>query len=211
MIMKFICPYCRREFSEEVKTVINAVKEPEAKHNLLNDSFFLVRCAHCGRDYEQERSFLYYDSEYRFAIKYATSEDDVRKGYEIFFDYDNELMQLFTEYRFKKRIVRSRKEFKEKLQIFYYGLDDRLIEFVKFSLLPAIRNKIPNSKIEVYYGINADRKEMLLIYADGNYYGMVDVTDRKEYNLQAEKRGSRLCAIENDGPVIDVEWAKVNY
>lgn len=92
---------------------------------------------------------------------YQVNEKEVGKTQELFL---NARTDMESDYKF--RVVVSREELLEKLEIFDAGLDDRVVEVEKIFLLAGIMEKYPEKKIEHSFFVRNETEELLVFLTD---------------------------------------------
>ena len=157
---KIICPSCGKEGEFLVWDSINTVLNPEMKEKVRNRSAFVFTCPHCQQSAEVQYDFLYHQMEDNLMI-YQVNEKEVGRTQEMFLNAGTDME---SEYKF--RVVVSREELLEKLEIFDAGLDDRVVEMEKIFLLAGIMEKYPEKKIEQSFFARNETDELLVFVTD---------------------------------------------
>ena len=126
------CPECGHAFEAPVWGSVNVTLDPELKAKVLSGDLWLCICPACGSSGQPDWGTLYHDQEQRYMVLYTDEEDalDKMNAEEARMARMAPGLAGHTEgYRF--RIVRSKRNLREKILIFDSGLDDRAVELTK--------------------------------------------------------------------------------
>ena len=201
-MQEITCPKCGKKHSFQVWDSINTLEFPEMKEKVRNDEAFRYRCPDCGATALLNYNFLYHQQEDKILI--FVDADGSSYG-----DMEKILKQrgnAFDGYR--KRIVLSYNDFKEKLLIFDAGLDDRIVEIIKSSIWDNVEERYKDKHIdEIYFATNEDGENGFLFRKEGHMVASMDF-DKALYNAIKEAALSRIDAISRDDLIIDRNWAK---
>ena len=196
------CPKCGKKHSFQVWDSINTLEFPEMKEKVRNDEAFRYRCPDCGATALLNYNFLYHQQEDKILI--FVDADGSSYG-----DMEKILKQrgnAFDGYR--KRILLSYNDFKEKLLIFDAGLDDRIVEIIKSSIWDNVEERYKDKHIdEIYFATNEDGETGFLFRKEGHMVASMEF-DKALYNAIKEAALSRIDAISRDDLIIDRNWAK---
>ena len=201
-MQEITCPKCGKKHSFQVWDSINTLEFPEMKEKVRNDEAFRYRCPDCGATALLNYNFLYHQQEDKLLI--FVDADGSSYG-----DMEKILKQrgnAFDGYR--KRIVLSYNDFKEKLLIFDAGLDDRIVEIIKSSIWDNVEERYKDKHIdEIYFATNEDGENGFLFRKKGHMVASMEF-DKALYNAIKEAALSRIDAISRDDLIIDRNWAK---
>ncbi len=131
------CKHCMYQTHKRSETLIMAEFEPQLREQLLNQTYFQIRCPQCGRLLHFQHPLCYVDKKHKFVILMKAREDITEKDLQLF----NDRLDM------RKRLVFHFQEIAEKIRIFEQGLDDRVIEKIKNNLYQRYENV---KKIEFY-------------------------------------------------------------
>ena len=172
------------------------------KEKVWNDEAFRYRCPDCGATALLNYNFLYHQQEDKILI--FVDADGSSYG-----DMEMILKQrgnAFDGYR--KRIVLSYNDFKEKLLIFDAGLDDRIVEIIKSSIWDYVEERYKDKHIdEINLATTEDGANGCLFRKEGHMVASMEF-DKALYNAIKEAALSRIDAISRDDLIIDRNWAK---
>jgi len=74
MHTQIACPNCRTPYSAEVHQIIDAGRNPELKHRLLNGQLNLAICPNCGTGGQLSTAMLFHDPEHELFMIYVPQE-----------------------------------------------------------------------------------------------------------------------------------------
>lgn len=141
------------EYDEE----IDLKKTPEVANRIFEGTFMSVKCPKCGKELHPEFNFTIKHEDKKIDILFVPERerDDYLRGK--------------SRYQFKKvsRIVIGFPELQEKLKIVNEGLDDLVVETVKYYMLSKIEadNK-PENEVRCYFD-HLDEKSNLVFQIHG--------------------------------------------
>lgn len=138
------CPACGKDVNFEVWNSINVDINPEMKERVLNGTLYNFKCQYCNHEDKIAYPILYNDMARNFMVYYCDESgiEDCKNALNNIMN--DKLTKEITE-KAKYRIVTSYLQLIEKIKIFESGLDDRLIELLKFDqLLTCKKNKPEN-------------------------------------------------------------------
>ena len=161
---KIKCPGCGREMMINMHEFVDVSTDPEYKEQIMNGSFFTVKCPDCGDETLAEYPIMYMDPEKKLNIYMAPGHDD--SLLEQLNSLELPESELDCEAVF--RVVEGGTELLEKLLIFDSGRDDRIIELYKALVYENIKDEWPHI-----------RREDLLFFLDGEeqYFIVWDYTN----------------------------------
>lgn len=132
VMVEITCPECGHAFEAPVWGSVNVTLDPELKEKVLNGELWLCICPACGSSGHLDWGTLYHDQERRYMVLYTDEEDALDK-----MNAEEARMARMapglagrTE-GYRLRIVRSKRDLREKILIFDSGLDDRAVELTK--------------------------------------------------------------------------------
>lgn len=128
-IIKHICPHCKHEFNIDIYPVINLQSDTEIYNDLFSLDLFRIECEQCKKITLITYNTLVVDM-YKKYIIYLTA--DLSKEIEKL-NVMNNYKDIISELKYT-RSVNSLNELAEKLYIFDYDLNDKIIEYLKYGL-----------------------------------------------------------------------------
>ena len=203
------CPKCKKISPFTIWSSINTMLDPEMKQAVRDRSAFQFICPDCGLKTYFDYGFLYHRMEDKIMLYYVDSEEDEKAVEQILAGDDPMgMMKDIKEDEYIIRIVRSRNELLEKLEIFDAGLDDRIVELCKVHALAVYQSEHPGEEsIEtLYYRDQEGKRNCVLIISDGQKKGMTEIPPQLYDDLK-EKYSWKLPELKKDGPNINRSWA----
>ncbi len=157
------CPQCGRVHSVSVVAVLRP--GDEAVTRLFKGDLNVIHCPDCGRRFTLEHPLLYRDDERKCLIYYLPirernrwkdAEDSMRELTEtIFRGADSPVVP-------RLRLTLSRREFIEKIALEMQGLDDRIIEYLKYQLYNRKQENPPDpARDEILFDFSQEDPEKL--------------------------------------------------
>lgn len=189
-IIKYDCPHCKQELDVEVYPVINLQSDTELYEDLFTLELFKVECPHCKKQILIQYDLFVVDMYKKYLIYLCTSQNITQINTEQLYNSLSTLPEFNKTLSELKhtRIVSNLNELLEKLLIFDYDLNDKVIEIIKLSL-------IDNQKVNVdlYNNILFDKieKEYILFTCLNTHKSNIQPinvsVDIKYYNLCIDK------------------------
>jgi hypothetical protein len=163
-----LCPACGGETDADIKSLVTP-QSAELKA-LLDGELNRVTCQECGTPFVVATPLLYRDDVDQFFVYYIPLEDrsswrevEARVG-EI---CDRAFAELAPDERPVCRLTFHRRNFIEKIAAREAGLDDRLLEYVKYQLYNRPVEPIDQIRCELLYDFsNADESKIVFILFD---------------------------------------------
>ena len=200
---KITCPKCGKEHDFTAWDSINTQLDPEFKEKARSGEIFRFVCPDCQAVTNVMYQCLYHQMEDKVMI-YFIPNGPVDEAVRVL---KRPMPEGFPEVdlNYMKRIVTGLNDFKEKLKILDEGLDDKVVEIMKFALRGAMAANEPEHEIlnmyldkapgtgRYFYVILKDEEPMALQY------------DQKLYDQIAEEFRSILKA--DHEVIIDQKWA----
>lgn len=174
------CPYCGKEQEFESYINIDVDIEPELKEKIMSDELFTFECAECSKKALMAFPCLVSDMKKKYMYWLIANFDDEQKkalDEDLASSMKNDNDKKFAgEYR--RRIVGSINELKEKILISDMDLDDRVIEVLKILCINEVAEQLNGAQLsEVRFNKKEDGgKCLVLIFLDRDP-AMIDVTD----------------------------------
>lgn len=205
------CPKCQTTIDVDMWQSLNAHLDPEAAKRLLKGEFFVVKCPKCEFAGAFEYPLLYNDMEHKMMIQLAagTSEAEVKEMIHAYREGFKETMAQVekvagVEFKSDFRIVTSGADLQEKAMIVRAGLDDRVMEVMKFFLLAQVSQEKPEDDFEfARYYEEADGKRMILFFND--HYQVVATVPFDPTVYEMLQKDFDFSDVKED--TIDLDWA----
>ena len=140
------CPRCRAVDDAELYDSVNVRHDPSLRDALMENRLNAVTCPHCGFAYRIDKPLLYSDPQRRMLIYWIpTAEADEQQGEATFRDMVSRMTQMLPGDLPTPEIhlVFTRAELVERIFLREAGLDERVIEYIKYLILLKNLEQIP--------------------------------------------------------------------
>lgn len=184
-----VCPKCGYKFKTDIVTEINAGTQSEIAKSAENGDIFKRKCGRCGGDFFIAHPCLYYCPEKKFMVYLAVS------------DIVSDRISELTEARgCKLRVVKSVRDFIEKIYVLKNMSSDMAVEIVK----ALVKSRCDRNDIDYVCFDHADDDSVYIatVFTDGS--AELTAVKRSVYAGFAATPLLGLC----QDTVIDEEWAK---
>lgn len=193
---KAVCPKCGREFEYTMWQSINTQMR-FAIPDIISGKLFEAVCPGCGETYTMDYPILFNDMLHKVMIHYV-AEDDV--------DEAIKAVGLSKALGYRIRVVTSQYDLREKTAIFNAGLDDRVVELMKYVVVTDNMDKLGGREIEyVLFDPDGDDSMLEVLTDDGAVSYMQEVMP--VYETIEEHIGDMLASMP-DEEQIDLFWAR---
>jgi hypothetical protein len=186
------CPDCGRAQQVELYESINVSEAPELKEQLLQNQVNTVACEACEFNFRVEKPLLYHDSERGFMVYWIpATEADIEAGQKQFESSLNAITPLLPEEIAAPEIhlVFNRIELVERIFMLEEGLNERVIEYVKYIIYSKNSSRIPpGEKILLFNAQDSTPEALCFVIQDaqsGQLEGMLQY-NREAYTALAE-------------------------
>lgn len=162
------CPYCNKEFSEEIADSLNVTLDSDSLNKIRNGEVFKVTCPKCKETVFYNHPVLYHDMDKHFMVQYAPDTKTLKEFIETADKMYNQFSSLFGEQQTHRVILGDVSEFIEKIEILSNGLNDVAIETYKqffFSkmnfkrvsnILLEFNEEMTDKRVSVYFQDNKE-------------------------------------------------------
>ncbi len=202
-IKRAVCPFCRQQISitEKIIKHINITHDKSSLKSILSCHANRVKCNECGEEFYYEHNCSVINSDKNYAIASLPMMLNPLP------DEKTSLFRILKKRDFRLRYVHEFICLSEKVRIFEFGLDDRVLEIIKY-------NYVASPK-----GLGADAK-IILTGVDGNalIFTVYDDYDRPlaTHRVSIDAYASTRAQFDKeliDGPTltwrkIDLNWAE---
>jgi len=175
---KLVC-LCEYEFEQEIPESVDLSREPHVEQDILDGEFLTARCPNCGKLLKPEFPVLIRDPASETTL-YLVPELDRGSFYRGAFSYPSGEVT---------RVVIGYDELVEKFLIKRAGLDDRVVELLKYYILQkALDSDSEEREVRIlFYALEHDE---LVFHAHGLKEGEVGVL--RVGRAMAEKAAAQL-------------------
>ncbi len=158
------CPTCKETQEVALYESINVATDPELHDQLMDHTLNVVECKACGFEFRVEKPILYHDPDHAFMIYYLpTQENDIKAGQQQFRNSIGAINQLRPEDEEipQVHLAFSKPELVERIFYLEEGLDERLIEYVKYLIYTKNMSKTPPATKALLYNAEDSTDEAL--------------------------------------------------
>jgi len=181
------CPKCEKESPFTIYPRITSDDEGFWQ-KILDESLFMHECPHCRNRINVQYPFMYYKTEDHFLVHYCNSDEEVNNVVKMLTKPEAQQRQMVDQLIKDDtiiRIVRKRHHLIEKMCIYEAGMDDRVIEIMKFMFADAARKQKKDIQIsDILFNVIKKEgedlengKKILQILSEGKIEAQGDVTD----------------------------------
>lgn len=200
------CPNCRSKTHVKLWTSINPQLAPGLRKKIMNETLFDFFCPRCQYKSHLQYPFLYNDMKHNFMLYFIPY---AKKDRVDFPEVQRNYPQLNKRI---KRLVKDLNHMKEKIIIFENGLDDKAIEFTKYSLEKVILKKT-NKYVESSYFCMFDKQEKrigFVFFFNDKEDPLYHVTTLEAYDkyINTMKKTNAFDDIKKGFLAIDQKWVR---
>ena len=204
-VSKVTCPKCKMKGDFTVYPVINTVHDPELAEKLKDLSLFSYTCPSCNTTVPVDYGLLYHDMDKRMMIYYVRNDAGAKRAEEMFLGKGIYDVAEDLRGKYLYRVVRSKRQLKEKIDIFDAGLDDRYMEMTKLFYMTKFQADYPDLEASQSYVYGADG---VFYVAFSTQEGEISTTvNMSEYNYMKEVFPSFSTPLRGGDVNIDFDWA----
>jgi len=189
---KISCPKCRHEQQVELHESINVQESPELKQLLMTNQLNAVTCEECNLSFRVDKPLLYNDPERQIMIYLIPlGEDNFIDGERQFTESLKRLNENLPEGADEPKValVFSRTELVERVFLFEAGLNERIIEYVKYLIYSKNMEKIdPMEKNLLFNAEDSNEATLCFVVQDSKSKQLESVLqyERKTYDALCE-------------------------
>ncbi|MBR4581023.1 MAG: CpXC domain-containing protein [Lachnospiraceae bacterium] len=199
------CPKCQGQGQFNVYSSINSVQDPEETAKLKNLSIFDYVCPHCNARVTFDYGLLYHDMNKRIMIYYKRKEAEAKKAADMFLGRGIYDVAEDLKGKYLYRVVRRKRQLREKIAIFDANLDDRYMELSKLYYQTKFEADYPDLEAETSYIYGS---EGLFYVAFSTKEGEISTNfDMAVYNHMKEVFPELSDPLRGGDVFIDQEWA----
>jgi hypothetical protein len=164
------CPKCGREQTVTLYDAINVKESPELRARLMENTLNTVTCAGCGFGFRIDKNLVYSDPARKLLIFWVpVAERDYARGEEQFVSLLRELSGLLPDDVSAPAVhlVFSRVELIERIFLIEAGLDERIVEYIKYTLYTRNAERLdPSRKILLFNATDSTPEHLCFVVQD---------------------------------------------
>ncbi len=202
---KITCPKCGNKHDFTFYDSVNTELDPDLKRDVRTGELFRFECPYCGTVADVVYQCLYHQVENR-AMIFFIPNGETEEAERLFKDSKNRSVGMpGLDAYYKKRIVTTMNDFKEKLKLLDEDLDDRAVEIMKCLLRIMMAGEEPEHEIQnMYFDKTKDGKRFFYcLLKDEDPIGLQ--YDRALYEQVIKDFQPIFDA--DDSVIIDQQWA----
>ena len=192
------CPKCQQDQSVELYESINVQTSPDLKKLLMANQMNTVTCEQCALTFRVDKPLLYHDPARRFMIYQIPIKDDaVENGEREFTESLGRLSSVIPKdiQAPDVSLVFSRTELVERIFLRDAGLNERIIEYIKYMIYTRNAGKInparkallfdaedstPDALCFVVQDVESKKLESVLQYDRKTYTALCETFDKDD-------------------------------
>ena len=140
------CPGCGTTQDITLVEVLNAQTDPDLKEDLMHNRLNRVSCSDCDIDFRVDLPLLYTDAKAELMIHWVPENEDVNRE-QILEEFDEVIERMNAEAEKQVplpnvRLVMTRVELVELIYMVEAGMNQRVVEYVKYSIYTRNQEKL---------------------------------------------------------------------
>lgn len=159
------CPHCGYEQKTELYDSINVAQQPELKTALFENRLNCVQCPSCDASFRVDKPLLYHDSDRNILIHWMPDTAVSRE--EILDEFDKSMEELRKVFPPdmeppRVRLVFTRAELVELVFIIEAGMEERVIEYIKYTIHMQNMNRVSPAAKQMLLNVQDSTADELL-------------------------------------------------
>lgn len=159
------CPQCGHAQDVALYDSINVAQEPELKNTLFENRLNRVKCRDCGAEFRIDKPLLYHDADRNILIHWMPDVGVSRD--EILDEFDRGMEELRSARPEaleppRVRLVFDRVELVELIFIIEAGMDEREVEYIKYTVHTQNMKRLPPEKKQLLLNVQDSTTDELL-------------------------------------------------
>ena len=140
------CPACGTSQDITLVEVLNAQTDPDLKEDLMHNRLNRVSCSNCDIDFRVDLPLLYTDAKEELMIHWVPENEDANRE-QILEEFDEAIERMNAETDEQVpvpnvRLVMTRVELIELIYMVEAGMNQRVVEYVKYSIYTRNQEKL---------------------------------------------------------------------
>lgn len=159
------CPRCGQAQKTELYESINVAQQPELKTALFENRLNRVHCEACEASFRVDKPLLYHDPDRGLLVQWLPDRAVPREN--LFDEFDRTLEELRAALPAGAampcvRLVFTRSELVERIFLLEAGLEERVVEYIKYAIYTANPERIPPRQKQLLLNVQDSTAEELL-------------------------------------------------
>ena len=159
------CPQCNHTQNAELYESINVAQQPELKEALFQNRLNRVVCEDCSASFRIDKPLLYHDADRNILIHWMP--DNAVSRDEILDEFDKSMEELRDALPEdmeppRVRLVFDRVELVELIFIVEAGMDERVVEYIKYTVHAQNASRLPPEKKQLLLNVQDSTADDLL-------------------------------------------------
>lgn len=160
------CPKCGHKQSVELYDSINVSQQPELKQALFENRLNRIQCEDCDAEFRIDKPLLYHDADRNILIHWMPAVGGVTRE-QILDEFDKSMEELRSALpedmeQPRVRLVFDRVELVELIFIIEAGMDERVVEYIKYTVHSQNMNRVPPEEKHLLLNVQDSTAEELL-------------------------------------------------
>ncbi len=164
------CPKCGAEHTATLYDAVNVAENPDLRMRLMKNELNMVTCPGCGFQFRVDKNLVYSDPARKLLIFLVpTQEADYERGEEQFVAMLSDLSGLLPDDMNAPAVhlVFSRVELVERIFLVEAELDERLIEYIKYTLYTRNASQVdPRQKALLFNATDSTPEHLCFVVQD---------------------------------------------
>ena len=160
------CPQCENVQDADLYDAINVSEQPDLRDDLMTNRLNQITCSQCGFEFRVDKALLYNDPDNRVMIYCMESSDSHYKetGLQAFQEAVRTMSEALPDDVLAPDIhlVMHRVELIERIFLIEADLDERIIEYIKYTIYSQNVSKMPPEKKRLLFDAEDSSDEKLV-------------------------------------------------
>lgn len=173
------CPQCRHEQRVELYDSINVSQQPELKIALFENRLNRVFCGSCEASFRIDKPLLYHDTDRNILIHWMPDTAVSREEILDEFDKGMEALRYALPEDIEPprvRLVFTRAELVELIFIIEAGMDERVVEYIKYTIHVQNPARVPPQTRQLLLNVqDSTAEELLFVIQNAETFELEDV------------------------------------
>ena len=159
------CPQCSHEQHVELYDSVHVAQQPELKVALLENRLNRVQCEDCDAEFRIDKPLLYHDADRDILIHWMPDTTCSRD--EVLDEFDKSMEELRASLPEdveppRVRLVFDRVELVELVFIAEAGMEERVVEYIKYTVHSQNLNRLPPAEKQLLLNVQDSTADELL-------------------------------------------------